>query len=187
MLIGFIGCPCSGKTTTAAMSFADLKNMGISSEFIPEQARAYIARARYDHPDDPIELDDIDQLAIMEIQTGIEKIMTYSKGTVVITDTSILNTLLYMSPKARQWHQVKHMVEQALARYDILFYCAPVRMTRGYDANRIHDEQQSLELDKQIPEILREFAPELKPVVLLGDTKERHYEVTKGILEVLSR
>lgn len=187
MLIGFIGCPCSGKTTTAAMTFADLKLMGISTEFIPEQARHYIATKRCDQWfSDHVTLTDEDQLEIMRQQSGMEDVMTASKGAVVVTDSSVFNTLLYLSEAKLAHDDVQWLIEAALERYDLLFYCAPVKMLPTLDPNRIHSEEQSLELDKKIPALLKRFAPDLKPIFLLGDAKERHHVVTKSILEKLA-
>lgn len=190
MLIGFIGSPCSGKTTTAAMTFADMKNMGISSEYIPEQARMLIAEKRLFlglPVGAPVQLDDEDQFEIVSRQMESEWIMLESSapGTVVITDTAALCTLLYMSEQARE--QCRSDLEVHIPRYDLLFYCPPVKMPRSLDSNRIHSEEQALALDRSIPEILRQFAPELKPILLFGDSKERHHVVTRTILEELTR
>lgn len=184
MLIGFIGCPCSGKTTTAALTFADLKSMGISSEFIPEQARMYIAEKRVawkQPPGSPIKLEDDDQFNILLKQIGAEKIMLSSsgRGSIIITDTAALCTLLYMSPQAKE--TFRQRVLDHLPNYDLLFYCAPVKMPSALDANRVHDQEQALLIDQQIPPLLREYG--LDPVFLHGDIKQRSHEVTKAILE----
>ena len=46
MYVNFIGAPCSGKTTSAAKLFAELKEMGLEVEFVSEYARLYIAKKR---------------------------------------------------------------------------------------------------------------------------------------------
>jgi hypothetical protein len=187
MLIGFLGCPCSGKTTTAAKAFADLKDMGVSAEFIPEQARLYIATKRFLDPGEPVLLGDEDQLHIMKKQELIEKIMVSGAGatTVVIADSTVLNTLLYMTPETRASEDVQEIIQRALARYDLIFYCSPVKPPLSLDPNRIHDEQQSLALDQMIPEILRQFAPHLETIMLWGDSNSRYHVVTRTVLERL--
>jgi hypothetical protein len=188
MLVGFIGCPCSGKTTTAAMTFADLKHMGISAEFIPEQARLYIAQKRFESPDGRILLTDEDQKAIMKTQATMEIILHSGlPDGVVITDSSVLNTLLYLSSEARNSEETRAMVTAAIGRYDLTFYSAPVKASRNLDPNRLQNEDQSLALDRAIPTILKDFAPDLTPIHLFGDSKQRHHEVTRTILEALAR
>lgn len=188
MLIGFIGSPCSGKTTTAAMTFADLKGMGLPSEYIAEQARLYIAERRVEmqlKPEDSLKLEDIDQYMIMTRQERTEVTLTTAcgSGTIVIADSSVLNALLYLSPEGRKQSGVVRLTESAVKRYDLLFYCAPVKRPRNLDPNRIHTEEQSLAVDRMIPEILREFAPDLIPIQLFGNPQMRHAEVTKALLE----
>jgi hypothetical protein len=188
MLIGFIGCPCSGKTTTAALAFADLKNMGIASEFIPEQARLYIAERRVHdglRPEDALFLSDEDQKLILTKQFDYETTLIKACGPEVkiVADSSVLNTLLYMSPEARA--EVRPLVEEAVLRYSLLFYCGPVKPPLSLDPNRIHDEQASMEIDKKIPVLLEEFS--ISPKYLLGDSRSRYHEVVRDILEASLR
>jgi hypothetical protein len=188
MLIGFIGCPCSGKTTTAAKTFADLKDMGIASEFIPEQARLYIAERRVKEglrPEDPLFLADEDQKLILVRQIEYEDTLIKACGPQVkiIADSSVLNTLLYMGPEARA--EVTPLVRDVLTRYDLLFYCGPVKPPLSLDPNRIHDEKASLEIDRMIPVLLKDFG--LNPKYLTGDSRQRHHEVTRDILEASLR
>ena len=68
MLVTFIGSPISGKTTTAAQVFAELKKAGMPAEFVCEIARTFIANLRYNRQGDTIKLDDDNQLDIMSQQ-----------------------------------------------------------------------------------------------------------------------
>ena len=184
MLIGFIGCPCSGKTTTAAMTFADLKTMGIATELIPEQARLVIAEKRVRQnlkPEDTVELTERDQAEIIGKQEEYETLLLQACGPEVtlIADSSVLNTLLYMEPELRA--EMHDEVAEFLPRYDLLFYCSPVKPPSAQDPNRVHSYEQSLKIDREIPKLLSEF--NLKPVGLFGDPKERHHVVLRHILE----
>lgn len=188
MLIGFIGCPNSGKTTTAAMTFADLKNMGVNSEWIPEQARLYIAERRLINRQPPgsnVELGDLDQVRIYKKQIRAEDVMLRSSGagTVIVTDTSVLCTWLYMDELSRSLAS-QELAQHAL-NYDLLFYCAPVRMQGPLDPNRVHGEEQALRIDSEIPKLLERF--HIKPIPLLGDSQQRHHVVTRTILERMAR
>jgi predicted ATPase len=184
MLIGFIGCPCSGKTTTAAMTFADLKTMGIATELIPEQARLVIAEKRVLKglkPEDTVELTESDQYKIIQRQEQYEGLLIKACGPEVtlIADSSVVNTLLYMPSDLRA--DLHDEVVEFLLRYDLLFYCAPVKPPSSQDPNRVHTYEQSLKIDREIPKLLSEF--NLKPVGLFGEPKDRHHVVLRHILE----
>jgi thymidylate kinase len=189
MRISFIGCPCSGKTTTAAMTFASMKEIGINCEFIAEQARMYIAERRKIlglKPEQKLILEDIDQLDIMQAQLYIEETFdsVCDKGTLIITDSSPFNSILYMTNNAREIAINNKYIERAIFGADLVFYCPPAITTGTLDANRIHDEQQSLKIDESIPVILRTIAPAVwKNIIWLeGDPKTRLSQVTAAIM-----
>lgn len=190
MLIGFIGCPSSGKTTTAAMTFADLKELGFTAEFIPEQARFYIAELRFHlrlSPKESLKLDDRDQESILVKQMEIENIYLEACGpeVVIVTDSCVLNTLLYLSSSEYKNNpELDRMMLSHLSKYDLLFYSHPVVRSDVNDPNRVHSQEQSLEIDKKIPFLLKMYG--VNPVELKGDSKTRHNEVTREILRRLA-
>src|ERR1700761_2045380 len=155
MRINFIGCPCSGKTTTAAMVFAKLKELGMNCEFITEQARLHIANLRWQRnlkPEDPCPLTDSDQFEIMIKQIETEEIVSTAVGNsvVVICDSSAFNSLLYMSKEDKDQALKWDLVHRAKDQSDLVFYCPPVDESKGLDPNRVHSREQSLLIDSQI-------------------------------------
>ncbi len=188
MIVSFIGCPASGKTTTAAMLFAELKKLGISAEFICEEARIHIASIRYEQglsPSDPVHLTDRDQQEIMEAQWQSEEVLSTVCGpsVVVVSDSSALNSLLYMSPARRDSQEVQDLLE--VYRCDLVFYTPPLAtVTHGLDPNRVHSQSESLRIDSLIPEILAKYVPGLIPIRLEGDPGER---LQKALLIILKR
>ncbi len=164
MLVSILGCPCSGKTTTAAMVFAYLKQTDIPTEFVTEQARLFIAEARVEarlKPTDVLALDDQAQIDIMAKQLHIEDIMKKACGpsSVIVCDSSALNSLLYMSKEALQDTIVQGMLKQALEQYDAIYYATPLDHFPSFDPNRIHDEGFSRDLDGRIPLFVKEYLP----------------------------
>ncbi len=146
MLIGFIGAPCSGKTTIATKMFSTLKEQGNSAELIVEQARQYIARLRYDFLKNngvalnDVHLTDEDQLKITFKQKEIEQVMSLScgKDTIVVSDSSVFNTALYMSngfldkPDRPFFTNLRN-------HYDMIFFCHPINLKAlPDDPNRVH-------------------------------------------------
>ncbi len=145
MLLGFIGAPCSGKSTIATKMFTTLKENGDKTELITEQARQYIAKLRYfNHKkglSTDITLTDEDQVAIYSKQKEIEEAMKFScgKDTVIVSDSSVFNTSLYMS------NDFLDKTDSSFFRnlknhYDMIFFCHPIHLNvLPQDPNRIHD------------------------------------------------
>lgn len=176
MLINFIGCPASGKTTTAAMLFAKLKEEGIPSEFVCEEARIYIASMRYEQglaPEDKLVLTDEDQKRIMASQYRTEEVMAEVCGpsVVVVSDSSALNALLYMTPECRE--EMQDEVRLVKNNCDLAFYLPPVQAPHIFDPNRVHDEAASLKIDKLIAEVFKQYASDLPLIKLKGDPQDR--------------
>lgn len=160
MLVQFIGAPCSGKTTVAAKLFAMLKESGHPCEFIAEQARVHIAlkrwhRARYGEQGE-VKLSDGDQGQIMSGQALVEEafLQTCPPEVVIVTDTSPLNTLLYMSEPMRGSPEVQDLAGKVVARTDLVFYCPPVEPPTLPDPNRLHTKEACLVVDGWIPKVI---------------------------------
>lgn len=160
MLVGFIGCPCSGKTTTAASVFARLKRSGVPAEFIMEQARTHIAQLKVKQglkPSESPKMDDVDQLQILQEQLRLEKLMLAACGddVIVISDGCTLNSLLYIKDEANLNHRdVQAIKTEAANLYDLLFYVSPIEDFSSFDPNRVHDREASLAVDAKIPALL---------------------------------
>ncbi len=190
MLIGFLGAPISGKTTTAAQLFASLKDLGYVAEFLPEQARAHIAFERYDAKrkgDPEPQLDDTDQLDILRAQNLHEKVFAAvaAPASFIVTDCAAFLALLYMTPEARADEKVLAKARASAERFDLLFRCYPVRPGHGFDPNRKHSFEQSQELDTQLDAILDLVGIDRTKVVdLAGPSQMR---ASMALTEVLER
>jgi hypothetical protein len=192
VLFNFIGCPQSGKTTTAAMAFAGLKEVGMISEFITEQARFYIAQRKLQFgltPEDPLQLSDEDQVAIMTRQVEWDETFVRACGpdVMIVSDSSPLNSMLYMSPASRQSPQVIALKERSLAITHHSFYSRPIPRpaTTLADPNRVHSFEQSLEIDSWIPELLK-LVPSLPVTEVCGTTVDRVRTVQDTFLKSVS-
>lgn len=190
MLVGFIGAPCSGKTTVASKLFAELKDMGLPTDYVAEQARFYIANKRFmqrrNNEGEDVVLTDEDQLAIARQQFRHELVMSDPR-TILITDSSVLNSLLYMSDEFRSTEAVQSLAKMAMEKYDLLFICHPVQRPTGVDPNRIHDEDSSRKIHEKIgilaeESILTFFAPQL-----VGPSRTRLQDAMATVLEYWGR
>ncbi len=192
MLIGFLGAPISGKTTTAAKLFASLKDDGYVAEFLPEQARVYIAERRAEamQPGRSMRpLDDIDQVNILVRQGRLESLFNSvgDKRTIVITDCAAFLALLYMTPEYRARQDTMELAQKSAARFDLLFRCHPVHAGDLYDPGRVHSQEQSIELDHHLEDIIELVGVDSKKVVALSGpvhvrASRARYELTERML-----
>ena len=186
MIIEFLGCPRSGKTTTAARVFANLKEAGFNCEFIPEQARFYIAQKRVSldlEPTKSLTLDDIDQMNIFNKQYDAQELMLKAcgKDALIVTDSSILNSLLYMTDTGIQDESIFNLVQEHITKDRVTFYSTPVEWVGGLDPNRVHSKEQSDTIDKRIKEWLIPNTV-ITAHSLLGDADSRWRMATSEVI-----
>lgn len=186
MIIEFIGCPRSGKTTTAARVFANLKEAGFNCEFIPEQARFYIAQKRVSlglSPTDSLKLDDIDQLAIFNKQYDSQELMLKACGedALIVTDSSILNSLLYMQDTGLQDERIFNTLQEYFTKPKVTFYATPVEWIGGLDPNRVHSRLESEAIDTKITNWLIPNTVQ-SAFTLMGDADSRWRMATSEVI-----
>ena len=163
MLIGFLGIPSSGKTTLAATTFVELKRMGICAEFVVEIARGYIAKKRRETKQDVV-LTDEDQSRIMLQQAEAEDLMN-DKQVIVISDSSPLNSLLYLTESLYEkvigeTNDIVNLVRD----YDMLVVCHESDAPIAKDLNRLHGEESRRGLTARLEKLvafIRHHAPDL--------------------------
>jgi len=155
MLIEFVGCPSSGKTTIAAKLFARIKEAELPAEFLVEQARSYIVEAKLFRQTQDLVLDDRDQRSICEKQLKMESDWSFvcSPETILICDSSPLNSFLYMGSVTSSFKG------PVLARHrdlkPLVFECGYVNFNPLVrDSNRIHSQTQIKAIDEKVREFL---------------------------------
>ena len=158
------------------MLFASMKETGMVAEFNPEQARYYIAKLRVRQglrPEDVL-LTDEDQYQIMKAQVEADEVFVKACGerVFIVSDSSPLNSMLYMTPDFRKSDQVQDLVRRSMSLRSISFHMYPIYRPYLEDPNRIHDEQQSREIDSQIPGLLQ-VVRDLQVTPVDGTVSER--------------
>jgi hypothetical protein len=165
-LIGFVGSPYSGKTTTAALLFGELKKAGIQVEYLPEYARDRIREMKdFNHS---IRLDESMQQYIRDIQEKLESrhLKHNGDGAITITDGSTANSFFYGG---------SDNLEAEIGRYDILFFSRNIEERSATDDNRVHDIEFSKQMENKVLASLNMVCPLLKTniVELNGDIDTR--------------
>lgn len=182
MLINILGAPSSGKTTVSAMVFGELKQTGIFCEFITEMARIYIAEKKFKNKSNTIDLTNEDQVKIMEKQFILESIMNYSmpKG-IIVSDSSPLNTLLYLSKEHIESEHIKSLVSHSIKHIDLLVYSPLTDNFIADDPNRIQNYEQAQLIEEKIPYILeiinKENSELVKNLVILEGNESKRKEI----------
>jgi len=181
--IGFVGSPFSGKTTTAAHVFAELKRLGHPVEFLPEYAREHIRNRRKEaHIQGTAEtpMADADQMTILRGQWDSERdIMEFSGDDVVlISDGSTLNAFFYTQEEIFDG-------DKLLSQYDILFFSRNIeRPVDSVDGNRVHGAEFSKLVDAHMKQFISIRAP-MNVVELSGGVDDRVAKALSAIAEMI--
>jgi nicotinamide riboside kinase len=141
LIINLIGGPCSGKSTVSAELFARLKKMGIHCELVSEYIKDRIYEENKTIPNN--------QIAIfgMEHYNISNKI---GKVDVIIHDGSFINNILYKKGDNPEFDKL--IISEYHKFWNLDFF-----IKRGNiefeDYGRIHNYEQSLELDNKIKDL----------------------------------
>lgn len=182
MYIGFLGAPSSGKTTTAARVFAELKESGLVVEFLSEQARMYIAALR--KASFFFKLEDSDQIAIMKQQNYWEEILESSireNDGILITDSCSLNSLFYMTEPPEYWTVDYYQRKDAL-----LYYAPPLPLFQREDPLRIHNKAESAIIEDKIRDFVNTNSHKLNIRHLDGSLRMRANVVIRDAFDLLA-
>jgi len=178
MFIGFLGPPMSGKTTIAALVFAELKKRGYPAEFIAEKARWHIAYRK--HIAKRVNIPQItllqaeDHEEIMACQKEAEEVMTESSpDSIVIADSCVLNSYFY------QEHKLRDVVPLYTKHDSLLYFSDVLPTTQVKDFNRIHSLDEAREISAEMRGYVTSCIYSIK--TLTGNIDMRVNEVLQDI------
>lgn len=142
IFVNLYGGPGSGKSTTATGIFSKLKQIGVDCEYVPEYAKYLVWRKTFSVMED--------QLYIFAKQHHQFFIMN-GKVDVVITDSPLLNSLIYCDPSDQ------YLMDLVTERYR-RFKNLDIFLTRKkiYNPNgRYQTEERAKEIDEQTRNMLK--------------------------------
>lgn len=172
MLIGFIGAPCCGKSTTAFGLCHSFKTKGYAVEFIPEYARRHIMEIRINGGSGNGGL--AGQHVIYGQDSHNALLYRDHSDALNITDGSTLNCYFY-------GFEIIDLAEEAM-KYDLLFYVpiGDVPPTRNADSNRAHNRDESMKLAARWEDKIRPLMNEMPHIVEL---RGYPYQTAEEMLE----
>jgi len=179
-LIGFVGSPYSGKTTTAALLFGELKKAGIQVEYLPEYARDRIRELK--NMRSKVILDEPAQVFIRDFQQVLEErhLLHNGDGAITVTDGSTVNSFFYNG---------SNNLESEINRYDVLFFSRNIEERSATDENRVHDLEFSKQMENKILNSLNMICPILKTnlIELDGDIDTRLATAIRAASKLLKK
>jgi hypothetical protein len=152
VLINFVGAPSSGKSMMAALTFVKLKMDHNSSELIQEYAKQLVWENRLE------EL--ANQWYVTKKQYDMIKAV-YGKVDYVVTDSPLLIGLHY-----NRYHidnvcnveKTEGMIVSKMEEFNNIYIFLKRNKNNPYETiGRIHNEEQSIEIEKNLKGLLDEF------------------------------
>lgn len=145
VVVNLVGGPGAGKTTCAWEIAAELKKVGLVVEYVPEVAKEYVWEERTDLLDGTLE----HQRELYEKQNHrVQRLI--GKVDVVVTDSPIILNLIYLKEKNQDFENEVIAQFKAQTNFTLLVR----RGTKFEKEGRIHTQEQSAHLDKDILNLL---------------------------------
>ncbi len=158
VLIGFIGAPSCGKTTTALGLAYRLKQQEYVAEFVPEAARQKIIECRIEGIPGNGGIEG--QKKIYAADHYLHTLYRDHAQSIIVSDGSTVNCFFYGL-------DILDLVEEA-NKYDLLFYI-PLTETHylDNDANRMQNRAEILEMGKRWDAAIRPLQQSCPHIVTL--------------------
>jgi len=141
LVINLIGGPCSGKSTVAAELFARLKKMGIKTELVSEYIKDRIYEENKTMPNNQIAIFGMEHYNISNKLGKVE---------VIVHDGSFINNILYKKEENKEFDK---LIISEYHKFNNLDFFIKRGNIEFEDYGRIHNYEQSLELDEKIKQL----------------------------------
>ena len=138
IVINLIGGPCSGKSTQAAKLFSALKERGIRAELLTEKIKPYIYEKNNSAINCQIKLF-AEELYELQNLNG--------KCDIIVHDGSLINNVVYDLSNNHLFHS---LVIQEFNKFNNITFFLNREDIPFESFGRIHDRDESLDLDEKI-------------------------------------
>lgn len=184
IVINALAGPGAGKTTSALSLVAELKKNGINAEYVSEYAKELVYDEKFDLLDGTIEHEnDIYNEKLHRLNRLDGKV------DVIVTDSSLLQSVLYLNPEKCSASEIQEFSKNALKDFRSMNnLCYFVERGETFEtAGRVHTEEQSTLIDQDIKNYLQENNIEyltlshekINDVTKLVDTFKQEIEIFK--------
>ena len=171
MLIGICGAPGSGKSTLAARLYAELLERGInSSRLVTEYATEWLGQGN--------KIESFDQRIISITQEDREYYAQFSGFDPIICDSALWMGAVYTElgfsgpPKDLERELVIGLYHRTLNRYDMTIYVPLFDDEGRLNTFRIHNAEQSKQVDAAIVEKLKSVKEVRHAPIFLREREE---------------
>ncbi len=152
LLINFVGAPSVGKSTISALTFVKLKTNHHSSELVQEYAKQLVWSENFE--------DLSNQWYVSKKQYEMLKAV-YGKVNYLVTDSPLILGLHYNRYHKDNVSDIKKtetMILSKMKEFNNVYILLKRNTNIPYEKiGRIHTEQQSIEIEKNLKNILDEF------------------------------
>ena len=145
LIVNLIGGPCCGKSTISAELFARLKKMGIHCELVPEYIKERIYEENQTMPKHQISIFGMDHYSVSN---------KIGKVDIIIHDGSFINNIIYNKEYNPEFDE---FIISEYKKFNNLDFFIKRGNIEFEDYGRIHNLQQSLDLDRIIKETYNNY------------------------------
>lgn len=147
LIVNLYGGPGAGKTTCSWEIAAELKKRGYNAEYVPEYAKDLVYEGRMELLDGSMEHQ---WMIFQEQKHRLDRLV--GKVDIVVTDSPILLNTVYLQEPNEDFQQMIRKVSEQYPSFNLVVRRGNVFQQEG----RIHNEQQSRQLDQDILQMLQE-------------------------------
>lgn len=151
-VVNFVAGPSAGKSLCSALIFAELKMNHYSAELVQEYAKQLVWQNRLD------ELDNQYQVSLEQY-----KMINAVKGKVeyIVTDSPLLLGMFYNRYHKNNVSNIKRteeMIYKRIQEFENVYILLERNNEYKFEnEGRIHTEEESIEIDKKMEELLKEY------------------------------
>ncbi len=112
--------------------------------------------------------------------------MTAGPGTTIVTDSSPINSLFYMSDELQEANSKSATILEACQQTSLFFYVKPIPNQGHGDLLRLHTDTFSKELDDKIIPLICKLCPQIatKVIPLIGTAEVRKVQALTAYYEM---
>jgi hypothetical protein len=159
-VINFVGAPSVGKTTMSALIFAELKHMHKTTELVQEYAKTLVWQERYDELDNQYQVS-MEQYKMLKAVDG--------KVEYAVMDSPLFVGMFYnrtYETNVCNVEKTEAMILSKMEEFNNIYIFLKRNKQNPYEkTGRIHNEEQSIEIENNLKDILDEFKLEYLEIV----------------------